>query len=281
MTAPEYDPPSKLLLMLEPRALFELGSCLPARFLLDVPKGDGHPVIIYPGFMASDISTGLLRRFLRDHHYEALPWKLGRNLGYSPALEGLMQEHLQAMADYHGRKVSLVGWSLGGVYARELARAMPDQVRQVITMGSPFSGQGKATNVTWLYDMVSGEKLRDMDPGLLDRLREPLPVPSTAIYSKSDGVVAWQTCREPEPGEFHQNIRVPGSHFGLGVNPIVLNVLGDRLAQPEGAWAPFRPRGWERAFYPPEPSSTQREETPSRWQEVCARLDALSEKLAG
>jgi len=251
MTMNGFDPPSKLKLLLEPRAFLELASYFPARGLMrKLPKGDGHPVIIYPGFMASDLSTRLMRRLLTELGYEALPWKLGRNLGYSPPLAALMTEHLASVHKHYGCKISLVGWSLGGVYARETARELPQCVRQVITMGSPIGGSGKDTNVHWLYDLVAGERLSDIDPALLARMKQPIPVPSTAIYSRGDGIVAWQACREQFPDEQHENIRVAGSHFGLGFNPLVMNIVADRLAQPEDARMPFDFTGWRGVLYP-------------------------------
>ena len=145
MSLPVFESPSKLLLLLESRAFLEVGAFFPIRRLLSkMPKGDGHPVMVYPGFMASDLSTAALRGELEKLGYETLPWKLGRNLGYSPALDELMQAHLESMFEHYGRKLTLIGWSLGGVYARELARTKSHCVRQVITMGSPSAELGSA-----------------------------------------------------------------------------------------------------------------------------------------
>src|SRR5215475_15204524 len=131
--------PNPRLLPLEGRALLELAALLPAYpFLRRAPAGDGHPVLVLPGFMASDFSTRTLRRFLRDKGYAVHGWKLGRNLGPSAATIGGMTARLQSLQARYGRRVSLVGWSLGGIYSRELARAMPEMVRQVITLASPF-----------------------------------------------------------------------------------------------------------------------------------------------
>ncbi|MDJ0842310.1 MAG: alpha/beta hydrolase [Acidobacteriota bacterium] len=281
MPLPAFNPPSKLLLLLEARALFEFGAFYPSQHLLrNLPEGDGHPVLVYPGFMASDFSTRVLRKFLDKLGYEALPWKLGRNLGYSPVLDAQMQEHLSAMHQYFGRKLTLIGWSLGGVYARELARVMPECVRQVITMGSPFAGSTRATNVSWLYDLVTGEKLNDIDPNLLKRLAEQTPVPSTAIYSRTDGIVAWQSCVDPHPDEQHENIEVPGSHFGFGFNPWAMHVIADRLAQPEDNRAPFDYEGWRALFFPHrEQRNQKRLHNESRWQNACSTLDEALARL--
>lgn len=248
-------PPSALLALTElPRALAEFGSyaALAAPLHATAPRGDGHPVLVLPGFMTSDASTTVLRRFLRRLGYDARAWDLGRNLG--PRAIGREGEHLVAkLREIHertGQKVSLVGWSLGGVMARLVAGRAPDAVRQVITLGSPFAGSPRATNVWRLYEAMTGQKVDDPHTrGQLRELAAPPPVPSTAIYSKGDGVVAWENCREPATAST-DNIEVHGSHCGLGVNPAVLYAVADRLAQPEDAWAPFKRDGLKGFFYP-------------------------------
>jgi len=246
--------PSKLLALTElPRALFELGSLAwTAPMLLAGPRGDGHPVLVLPGFIGSDTSTGILRRFLNARGYDAHSWNLGRNMG--PKAIGSEGEKLIArLEDIHaatGRKVSLVGWSLGGVMARLLANARPDLVRQVITLGAPFGGSFKASNIWRTYETLTGHRVED---GKTKRLRErsaAVPeVPTTAIFSKADGIVAWQNCREAE-GDTTDNIEVYGSHVGLGVNPSVFHAIADRLAQPEGEFARFERTGLARMMYP-------------------------------
>ena len=149
-------------------------------------------------------------------------------------------------------KVSLVGWSLGGIFARELAKQAPEAVRMVITLGSPFGGHPKATNAWRVYEMASGEKIDDGNQAFVEALRETPPVPTTAIYSRTDGICAWQSCRE-RPGPQAENIEVPGSHCGLGHNPAVIYAVAERLAQPENDWRPFERSGW-RAFVYRDPS---------------------------
>ncbi|MCH8227825.1 MAG: alpha/beta fold hydrolase, partial [Proteobacteria bacterium] len=133
--------PSMLLLLLEGRAVFDAAAMVPMlglrRFL---PQGDNHPVLVFPGFLASSRSTQPLRNYLAHLGYRVHRWKLGYNMGYSLDLHHGMRDRVSELVDRYGKKISLVGWSLGGVYARELAREMPDVVRQVITMGSPFRG---------------------------------------------------------------------------------------------------------------------------------------------
>jgi len=240
MTEPEpIAPPSPFLLALEGRAWLELASLLPALPLLGAaPRGDGHPVLVMPGFLAGDASTRALRWFLRDRGYHAHGWRLGRNEGPTPhAVEG-MAHRLTSLHGRHGRKVSLVGWSLGGIYARELARRFPALVRQVITLASPFRDIG-ATTVARLYRAgLATPRTPDPDTATQQRLRLPIPVPSSCLYSRTDGIVAWRSCLD-EPGPERENIEIRASHCGIGHHPAALRVIADRLAQPEGAWRPY------------------------------------------
>ena len=246
--------PSKLLALSElPRAIGELGS-LPwfAPLLLTLPRGDGHPVLVLPGFVTSDRSTTILRRFLETLGYTPFGWELGRNLGPKAiGREGeKLIERLDAIHAETGRKVSIIGWSLGGVMARQVARRRPDKVRQVISLGSPFTGNPRATNVMQAYETLTGQRMSDehTQAQLRESQQKP-PVPSTAIYTKADGIVAWQNCCEPEDATT-DNIEVYGSHCGLGVNASVLYAVADRLAQPDGEWAPFERKGLRVLMYP-------------------------------
>ena len=234
-------PPSRELLLLEVRALWELAAFVASYPMLRLaPRGDGHPVLVLPGWLASDSSTQPLRWFLRRRGYHAHGWRLGRNHGPTAEIVGGMAERLTQLRARHGRPVSLVGWSLGGIYARELARRRPEDVRQVITLGSPFSGAPRASNAWRLYERVSERKVEDWEGR--ERMKTPPPVPSTAIYSRTDGIVAWQGCLERH-GPTSENIEVAGSHCGLGHNPQALFALADRLAQAEGDWRPFERLG--------------------------------------
>jgi pimeloyl-ACP methyl ester carboxylesterase len=226
------------LLMLEGRAVLELAALLPAYpFLKRAPRGDGHPVLVLPGFMASDFSTRALRAFLRDRGYAAHGWKLGRNVGPNDAVVTGLVTRLQELRGRYDRRVSLIGWSLGGIYARELARRFADDVRSVITLASPFRSVD-ATNVPQV--LRRGRDPRAQRPELQVPLHQPIPVPSTAIYSRSDGIAAWRSCRET-PGPLAENIEVESSHLGIGHHPVVLLTIADRLAQAEGSWCPFTP----------------------------------------
>lgn len=224
------------------RAVLEYGSFFPYHFLTRKQRsGDGHNVMILPGFMATDYSTRPLRRFLKTIGYTPHGWDIGRNYGREHYIDDLI-ERLEELYEEKGEKVSIIGWSLGGVFARQIAKRRPDLIRQIITLGSPFSGIQLPNNATWIYRFITnGKTTESMDPILLEDLPKPAPVPTTAIYSKEDGVVPWQSCMEQQESDTHQNIQVRGSHFGLGVNPSVLQIIADRLQYKEEYWVPFIP----------------------------------------
>jgi pimeloyl-ACP methyl ester carboxylesterase len=243
-------PPSRTLMFLEGRALPELGAFLGALPLLGLaPHGDGHPVLVLPGLVASDVSTRPLRAFLKSRGYAVSGWRQGRNLGLRPGVQHAMVDLVHELNDTHGRKVSLVGWSLGGLYARQLAKMMPKRVRQVVTLGSPFASSPKATNAWRVYEMASGRRAEDEDPRFGGTLSSAPPVPTTAIFSRSDGICAWQGCRE-QSSNMAESIEVESSHCGMGHHPAAVYAVADRLAQKEGEWAPFDRSGWRSLIYP-------------------------------
>ena len=244
-------PPSRTLLLLEGRAVQELGAFMLLRpWLAAAPRGDGHPVLVFPGLLASDLSTQPLRGFLKQHGYAVHGWKQGRNLGLRPGVEPDMLDRIEELYERHGkRKLSLVGWSLGGIYARQLAKRVPDKVRSVISLGSPFTGSPKATNAWKVYEFASGQRVDDRDHHIAGPLSDPPPVPTTSIFSRSDGICAWQTCLNEE-GPLVENIEVYGSHCGLGHHPAAVYAVADRLAQPEGQWTKFDRSGWKSLVYP-------------------------------
>ncbi len=241
------------LLLAEARGIFELNaSLLLSPLLMRAPRGDGHPVLMLPGFLASDLSMAPMRRYLRELGYDAHAWRMGRNLGGVARMRVALRDRLAEIHAAAGRKVSIVGWSLGGVYARDLALQAPDMVRCVVTLGSPFANDVRATNATRLYEALSGEAADD-NPELRAAIAGDLPVPATSIYSRTDGIVNWRTCLL-RPSDTAENIEVHlASHVGLGVNPAALWAVADRLAQPEGEFRQFDRSGpFAIAYAPPE-----------------------------
>lgn len=225
-----------------PRMVAEAASFATSYPLLRrAPRGDGHPVLVLPGFLAGDDSTTVLRRYLNSQGYRALPWLMGTNNGSERVQRRLGRRFMRLIVAYKGG-ISLIGQSLGGVFARELAREFPEHVRQVITLGSPFGASGPDNThpvVGNLFERISGQSVDDMKERLGEQDgRAPIPVPSTAVYSKSDGVVHWSSCLEYH-GPKSQNIEIIGSHCGMTMHPGAVYVMADRLAQPASEWQPF------------------------------------------
>ncbi len=255
---PHTGSPNGLFSLLEFRALGEI-ALLPMSWPLmtGVPKGDGHPVLLLPGFMADEGTLVALKRFLHGRGYEVLTWGLGRNVGLQPRHADALVQKIRHLHHQTGRRVSLVGWSLGGVFALYGAHQATDCVRQVITLGSPVSvdehGSKASPLVKALYRMIAhpmGPGVHAMQPRVKKlRQRELPPVPISCLYSISDGVVPPQEATIDGDPAHCENIRVAGSHIGLGFNPMVLSIVADRLAQPAGAWQPFKPKGASGAVY--------------------------------
>ena len=228
----KLSPPSKWLLLLELRAAAEyLGFHLRKSQLAQLPRGDGHAVMVVPGFGTTDASTRSLRRALGDLGYAAHGWGQGRNLGMNRRVRDGLAQRLQELHDRHGGKVSLIGWSLGGVFVRELARHQPQLVRRVFTLGSPINGHPDANNVMGLFKLMNRKNPPKLDWEGFQKRRVAPPVPCTAIHSKSDGIVHWE-CSQEEPADKTDNVEVRGSHFGLGVNLEVIHAIAARLARP-------------------------------------------------
>jgi pimeloyl-ACP methyl ester carboxylesterase len=222
-------------------ATFPLGTLALAR----APRGDGHAVLVLPGYLSGDQPTWLLRSFLAQIGYGVYPWSLGLNFGFSTAhrydIEALVEHRLtEVFIEAGGRKISLVGWSLGGVYAKVLARRYPQLVRDVITLGSPISGNTADVSIWRLYELLS--KMEFSDPAFARKLREinrPLTgVPITALHCRKDGVVPWRNACE-KPGPLVQNIAVEASHLGMGFDAFVFYLIAHRLARSAG-------RRWQR-----------------------------------
>lgn len=243
-------PPLRLFLTEPARGLAGLAALpLAAPWLALAPRGDGHGVLVLPGLLASDTSTAPLRRFLRWLGYDVCGWDLGRNLGPTEVvLDGLPQA-LAALVAKAGRPASVVGWSLGGIYARELARQNPRLVRHVITLGSPFGrSDPRRSRADGAYDRRRHLHAAGRLPSR-DQVARPIAVASTAVYSRRDGIVCWRNCIEPETA-LHQNVEVRCSHLGFGVDPATLWLIADRLAAPAGGRGRFRPPPLLRPLYP-------------------------------
>ncbi|MEG3176349.1 alpha/beta hydrolase [Sphingomonas sp. RB3P16] len=227
--------PSKLLLALEvPRGAWGLASLLGARATLaQGPRGDGRPVLLLPGLFNSDVSGVFLRRYLRTLGYRAAGWGLGRNLGVRTiGVEGeRLHATIQALYDETGERVTLVGVSLGGIMARYAAHRWPELVREVVTISSPFAGSPRATNVWRAFELLTGDRIdapRVIAQGAL--VASALPVPATAIWSRSDGLVNGMICHGP--GE--RAVEVRSSHVGVQVRPAVLLALAHVLGGTDG-----------------------------------------------
>lgn len=245
-------PPSRLFALTEPRALFELAAFYMVRpYLSSLPQGDGHPVLVLPGFLASDTSTAPLRGLLKQLGFDARGWGMGRNVRIDAPRVHEMESMLLRLYRETGRKVSIIGWSLGGVFARELAKMHPDAVRLVISLGSPISDDRRHSNAARLFEYLNGKDPEPIRQGRFTDLHRAPPVPTTSILTRSDGVVHWRgSVQRRENHTPTENIEVLASHMGLGFNPSAVIAIVDRLLQPEGTWKPFVPRISQRWMFP-------------------------------
>lgn len=233
----------------ETRAIFEWQSFFALQPLLKkLPKGDGHAVIVFPGFASSDLATKPLRKLFDDLNYDTHGWGLGYNFFFNDSLESEMVSLVKEVAKKSGGKVSLLGWSLGGLFAREVAKQCVEDVRCVISLGSPISGSQAHSNVHGIFNAINGEP-SDIDISRALQLNQAPPVPTTSIFSKTDGIVAWEGSVQHNVDELSENVVVPASHIGLGVNPLVMMLLADRLSQPQDNWRKFKPSGLTSVFF--------------------------------
>lgn len=238
MPVSDLHAPALPLLLAELRAPLERGwaALVRKRVLKNLPRGDGHAVLIVPGLYMGPRSVEPLRTALLALGYQAFEWGAGRNLGMSGALKQQLAERLRALHAQHG-PVSLIGWSLGGVFAREMARHQPQFVRRVITLGSPINGHPDANNMVLLFRLANRGKAANIDLAGFARRIAPPPVPCMAIHTRGDGIVAWQASVE-DPAPNTENLEVSGSHFGLPASLQVLRLIAERLAQQDPAAQP-------------------------------------------
>lgn len=238
--------PSKALLACEfPRGALEYLSGLLSSFRLaeSCPRGDGGPVMVLPGLGTTDSATSMLRKFLDDVGYAAYGWNRGRNCGPVGGVDAFVDNlvgDLERLDAHHGEPVRLIGWSLGGLYAREMAKRAPHLVRQVVTLGTPFNGTD-CTHGAALFEKLSGTSLHK-DTALTRRLAQPPMVPTVSVYSKTDGVVAWQASLNPDMPHL-QNVELNEvSHLGMVSNPVVYRMLAAKLAAPAPGAVPVLKR---------------------------------------
>jgi pimeloyl-ACP methyl ester carboxylesterase len=250
--------PDPLHSLIESRALLEI-ALLPLSWplLMEAPRGDGHPVLLLPGFLAEEGSLVALRVYLASKGYDVQTWGLGRNVGFHIKYVKALEQMIRHLHFKSGRKISLVGWSLGGVFSIVGAHLAGECVRSIITLGSPVSvdavGSKTSPTVKSLYRMVAhpmGPAAHTMQSRARELRRGNLPpIPISCVYSLGDGVVPPQEATISGDPALHENIRVIGSHVGMGFNGIVLAIVAERLAQPEGNWQPFQPTGFLRGVY--------------------------------
>ncbi len=207
--------------------------------------GHGRPVLVLPGFSGNDRLTGRLRGHLAQRGWKVYGWELGTNHGLTEKIVTGLPLRFAEIAARHDEPISLVGWSFGGLLARWLAHENPAQVRQVICLGSPWRAEGERTRATGLFEKSKVKHgIVANAREIVDALREPVPVPLTAVWSKSDGIVPWRGCTVDEvaasaaqvPAE---NVEVISSHVGMVANPLVFSVVVDRLQQDPADWKAF------------------------------------------
>jgi len=240
-------PPRLIYSLLEGRALLEMALLPPLLPLLaSTPRGDGHPVLLLPGFTAGDATMIGLKLFLQSRGYHVETWGLGQNTGFKLKFSQAVEQKVRYLHHRHRRKVSVVGWSLGGVYGFYTAHCAPECIRSVVSLGSPMRFSPEHFKTPLMVRAVYRYFAHPMGPVAhlahvrAKVLKSPPPMPSTCIYSMTDGVVPPTAARIDASDAAHENIWVPGSHLGLGFNAAVMWILADRLVQPEGAWQPFR-----------------------------------------
>ena len=227
-------------LFLEPFGVTELVNVIPAWGLLErLPSGDGQPVMIVPGLTTGDWSTTIIRSFLSSKGFNVYGWDQGLNIRYTEDLENRLAQRVEEIATKHGRKVTLIGWSLGGLTIRIFAKNHPDHVRQVISLGGPFKNLKGKSYVTWWYELLARERVEDFNPEWEAAAASVPDLPSTSIYSRADGMVSWEYCMDWETGPITQNIEVKCNHLGFGMNPTVWQIVHDRIIQDEDDWQLF------------------------------------------
>lgn len=224
----------------EPLGLTELFNILPAWDILkSLPNGSGQPVMVIPGLTTNDASTAIIRTFLKSKNFNVYGWSQGVNIKYTPELEERLIRRLEMIRNRHGQRVTIIGWSLGGITMRLLASHAPEHIDQLIALGAPFANIRGKTRVNWWYKLLTGETVDDFPAEWAQQIKDQPLMPSTSIYSKTDGMVSWEYCMDWNTGPQTQNIEVYCNHLGFGMNPSVWCIVHDRLMQEEGTWEHF------------------------------------------
>lgn len=186
--------------------------------------GQGRVIMVIPGLLTSDFWTVILRKFLSKKGFQVYGWEMGTNLGRMEKLPELISR-IEAVKTKHNQKVILLGWSMGGLFSREVSHQRPDLIAKVMTLGSPFGDVLAPNNAKWVFELLNDDY--DVDHTLVQRLSSPVSMPSVAFYSKKDGIVPWEACMDKVTNDMHINVEVKSSHFGMGANPSVLNAVLD------------------------------------------------------
>jgi pimeloyl-ACP methyl ester carboxylesterase len=187
-----------------------------------VDIGHGVPVMVVPGLLSSDCATTILRKFLHKSGFKVQGWEMGTNLGRMQSLEVLRQK-VEQLSDTTGQKVILIGWSMGGIFSREIAKQLPEKVKCLITVGSPFANLQAPNHAKWIFNLLNKES--EIDQVFAEQVPVPAQVPTLCLYSKQDGIVPWQACMENCEDVLHANREIQSSHFGMGANPQVLREI--------------------------------------------------------
>lgn len=191
--------------------------------------GNGQPILVIPGLLTTDLSTTLLRKFLAKLGFKVFGWEMGRNLGRMESLPVLI-EKVERFHQQYQQKIIIIGWSMGGIFTREIAKKRPDLVQRTITIGSPFADVNAPNWAKWIFDLLN--KGIEIDNDFIAQLPNPAPVPALALYSKLDGIVPWRACMELTESDLHKNKEIKSSHFGMGTNPEVLKTIYSELQSP-------------------------------------------------
>ena len=222
--------PSSIGLLAEARGLLEFPNLLmQSPKLARQERGRGQRVLVLPGYGTGDTSTAVLRAYIRFLGYQPQGWGLGQNHGDVPELLPRVARRLGQLAREEGGPIGLIGWSLGGYLAREVAREQPEDVQHVITLGSPVIGGPKYTAAAGAYRR-RGVDLDAIELEVAARNRKPLETPVTAVYSRNDGVVAWRACIDHQSPSV-EHVEVGTTHLGLGFSPEVFRIIAKRLAR--------------------------------------------------